>query len=531
MPSPIKASVSSHATIIDGYIKECPLDPGLQSVMDDRCLDLLAVKARAMQAVVADRMRPKYDRLGMKRLAWLFHVSERTMYEWWAAYQEGGADALRRHTENLGRKPKVSREVLEETRDKLLARNAQAEAAKNIEDAREDRDAKKAADAGAAGKGGGGKEEAAADAGAGAGAAADAGAGAGAAGAAWSAECIACLIAAGLAPAGEWYAGRDGTPRPGKRGWRQRRLPPRCKCGGECTMPSGRKRRDCKCEPGRQCRCACCEPLTLPPLGPPHARGCPALATSPPHSLTPKEFGAEIKRATGVEYSRSHLYDLLASLNLSPKAATAIHANRALRRNILRWQRRVRKRIDRLRARGYTVVAIDEAFLVYNTKKGKKHWSLVGKRVMQLYTGSHKRTAPHCAFAEDGRRLTRFFARANSYTFIEFLRQITAKFGRVAVIADQYSAHFSYVVKEFIKKNRKDHPERDIQMVRFPVGCPFLNVVEQCWSQLKRRVVVGEHHASFEDLRRAASKFMRTAQFDLSLEDYLYAKPPPDITS
>ena len=68
MPSPIKASVSSHAAIIDRYV-ECPLDPGLQSVMDDRCLDLLAVKARAMQVVVADRRSPKYDRLGMKRLA------------------------------------------------------------------------------------------------------------------------------------------------------------------------------------------------------------------------------------------------------------------------------------------------------------------------------------------------------------------------------------------------------------------------------------------------------------------------------
>ena len=156
------------------------------------------------------------------------------------------------------------------------------------------------------------------------------------AGAAGSAECIACLIAAGLAPAGEWHAGRDGAPRPGRRGWRQRRLPPRCKCG-ECTMPSGQKRRDCKCEPGRQCRCACCEPLTPPPLGPPHAMGCPALATSPPHSLTPKELGTGIKRATGVDYSRSHLYALLASLNLSPKTATAIHANRASRRNILRW--------------------------------------------------------------------------------------------------------------------------------------------------------------------------------------------------
>ena len=148
-------------------------------------------------------------------------------------------------------------------------------------------------------------------------------------------------------------------------------------------------------------------------------------------------------------------------------------------------------------------MAVDEAFLVHDAK-GKKHWPLVGKRVMQLYTGSHKRTAPHCAFAEDGRRLSRFFARANSYTFIEFPGQITAKFGRVAVIAGQCSAHFC-VVKEFVRKNRKDRPERDIQTVHFPVGRPFLNVVEQCWSQLKGRVVVGEHHASFEDLRRAAS--------------------------
>ena len=84
MPSPIRSSVSSHAAIIDGCI-ECPLDPGLQRVMGDRCLDLLAVKARAMQAAAADRMRPTYDRLGMKRLAWLFYVSERTVYDWWAA--------------------------------------------------------------------------------------------------------------------------------------------------------------------------------------------------------------------------------------------------------------------------------------------------------------------------------------------------------------------------------------------------------------------------------------------------------------
>ena len=99
-----------------------------------------------------------------------------------------------------------------------------------------------------------------------------------------------------------------------------------------------------------------------------------------------------------------------------------------------------------------------------------------------------------------------------------------------AVIADQYSAHYSHVVGEFIKKTGGSAPDRDIQMVRLPVGCPYLNVVEQCWNRLKRAVVVGEHHATFEDLRRAASRFMRTARFNLSRGDYLYAKPPPDIT-
>ena len=528
MASPIKAGGSSDCAIIDAYIEFRP-DTKLLDVLDNAGQDPLVVKTLALRAVAADRSLPKYRRLGMKRIAWLYNISVRVLYRWWGAYQKGGIDALMRPTENLGRPPKVSKVTLEEARDRLLARNAQAEAAKNIEGAREARESKKAggADAGGGGRGG---EKAGAE-GAGAGAAA-------------SAECLACLIAAGLAPAGEWYVGRDGIPRPGWRGWRQRpggaavvpeprqrqqQRPARCKCRGACTMPSGRKRLNCKCEPGKPCRCACCEPLGLPPLGPPHAKGCPALVTAPPHSLTPGEFGDEIEKATGVRYSKSHLYALLAALNLSPKTPTMTHANRASRRNVLRWQRRVRKRIDRLRKMGFAVVSIDEAFLMRDPRKGRKHWTFVGKRVAQLYTGSHKMAAPHCAYAEDGRRMTCFFARANSYTFIEFLKRVTAKFGKVAIIADQYSAHYSRVVREF-KKNRRDRPDRDIQMVRLPVGCLYLNVVEQCWNRLKRAVVAGEHHASFEDLRRATSKFMRTARFNFALEDYLYAKPPPDIT-
>lgn len=60
-----------------------------------------------------------------------YHVSERAQ-SLVAAYQKGGVDALRRPTENLCQPPKVNTATLEEARDKILARNAQAEASINI---------------------------------------------------------------------------------------------------------------------------------------------------------------------------------------------------------------------------------------------------------------------------------------------------------------------------------------------------------------------------------------------------------------
>lgn len=261
---------------------------------------------------------------------------------------------------------------------------------------------------------------------------------------------------------------------------------------------------------------------------PPSHRGCPALTTAPPHSITPEEFHKAIKK-TGEDYSKSQLYAIMAALCMSPKSVTTSHANRARRRDVRRWQRRMDKRIAGLRARGYTIVIMDESHLVYDARPGRKYWSLVGVRVRQVTTGSHKRAAVFGALADGGRSMFRIYAKADSYAFIAFLKELTARFGKVAVIADRYSAHNSHVVRECIKKNRKEHPDRDIQMVCLPAGCPFLNAVEKCWSQLKKAVVVGEYHASFEDLCTATEKFLKSMRFGYSIEQSLYTDPPPDM--
>lgn len=296
-------------------------------------------------------------------------------------------------------------------------------------------------------------------------------------------------------------------------------------------MTGGRKkkvRKDCKCAPGKPCKCPCCRPTKLPAPGPPRSPECPALCTSPPNALLPEEFGRAIEERTGASYSMGYLYVLLAALGLSPKSITMHHASRATRRTIQQWQRRTKKRLARLKRQGYAAVIIDEAFVVHNTYNGRKYWALVGRRIYNLYTGSHKTVAVQGGASEDGRQLFREYARADSYAFIDQLKEITAKWGKVAVIADKYSVHLSEEVKGFIRKNRAANNGTDIVMIYLPTGCPFLNAVEMCWNRLKREVVVGEHHASFDDLRRAISLFTRTTRFNCDMMATLLSSPPAD---
>lgn len=134
MASPVKDGGPAHGAVIDTLIEIEPA-ADLQDAMDERG-DMFDVKVRAVSVVRADRTLPKYGRLGMRRIAWLFHVTEKTLYEWCAAYESGGVDALRSKAGNLGREARVGAEVLAEARGALLARNAQAAATGNAKGAK-----------------------------------------------------------------------------------------------------------------------------------------------------------------------------------------------------------------------------------------------------------------------------------------------------------------------------------------------------------------------------------------------------------
>ena len=102
----------------------------------------------------------------------------------------------------------------------------------------------------------------------------------------------------------------------------------------------------------------------------------------------PGEFGEEIRKRTGVWYLRGRLHALMARAGLLPRTVTKTRVDRALRRNMLRWQARIDARLDRLRKNGHAVAAVGEAFPACDTAGGIKHWPLVGRRIPQPHAGS-----------------------------------------------------------------------------------------------------------------------------------------------
>ena len=75
---PIKAGRSStDCVIIDAYVEKYQANAELLAALGAVGQDSLVVKLLAVKAVDADRQRPKYRRLGMKRIAWFYNATER----------------------------------------------------------------------------------------------------------------------------------------------------------------------------------------------------------------------------------------------------------------------------------------------------------------------------------------------------------------------------------------------------------------------------------------------------------------------
>ncbi len=118
------------------------------------------------------------------------------------------------------------------------------------------------------------------------------------------------------------------------------------------------------------------------------------------------------------------------------------------------------------------------------------------------------------SLALDGRQLFRTYDRFNAPTFVVCLKELQKHFGKAVVITDRAPQHRSKLGKGFLPTNK------NIRIMYFPKGSPYLNAVEECWRRRKRRLLASEYYRTFSDMCRAVSTYYRTARFNLELIRY-----------
>ena len=88
----------------------------------------------------------------------------------------------------------------------------------------------------------------------------------------------------------------------------------------------------------------------------------------------------------------------------------------------------------------------------------------------------------------------------NQDTFLDYLKQIKKRLGRVILFTDRAVQHRSKKVLEYLQENRDS-----LRIIYLPKGSPQFNAVEECWRQGKYDLLVSIYYPKFTDSKSTIS--------------------------
>lgn len=144
-------------------------------------------------------------------------------------------------------------------------------------------------------------------------------------------------------------------------------------------------------------------------------------------------------------------------------------------------------------------------------------WTADRVRPIVTMTGSHQRTCVFGTLCMDGRQFFRQYESFNQYTFLDYLKQVQKKFGKLILFIDRARQHHrSTMVKEYMKQSNDI-----LKVIYFPKASPEFNAIEECWRQGKYDLLVSKYYPRFEDFRCVIADYYRTSRFKLDITKYL----------
>ncbi|MGH9999721.1 MAG: transposase [Nitrososphaeraceae archaeon] len=181
-------------------------------------------------------------------------------------------------------------------------------------------------------------------------------------------------------------------------------------------------------------------------------------------------------------------------------------------------QKEIQKRVKQILASlksDWTVLVQDESIFVHDYIVRRKKWISSDKRPIITVTGSRKKTIVFGCLSLDGKQLFKQYDEFNSKTFVDYLKQVQKRFGKIVIFVDRATPHCSKITTRFLDSNKDT-----IRLEYFPVGSPEFNAVEECWRQGKYHIL-STYYSLFNFLKDTISYYYRTTRFNLNIVKYL----------
>ena len=220
-----------------------------------------------------------------------------------------------------------------------------------------------------------------------------------------------------------------------------------------------------------------------------------------------------IEKETGVRYCQGYGGILLRKRGYSLKVAVKQYAGRAPLVEIEKFQRNMRRRIERYQKKGMPVLVQDETIFVADASPGRVY-TPPGIRAVCHVSGTHDRTIVYGVLGLDGEQIFRQYGKFNGDTFAEYLKEVKKEFGRALMIVDRAPQHRAGIVGRTLREIT------GIRLAFLPAASPELSAVEECWRQSKRDLL-RVSYVTMGRLRQTIDEYFASKTFGLDILRYL----------
>lgn len=235
------------------------------------------------------------------------------------------------------------------------------------------------------------------------------------------------------------------------------------------------------------------------------------------NNLTPRILRDVIYKMFKKRYTLCQMRRIMKSLGITCKRSTVKLNSQPSPKKIMEWQAGKKRKVSRLKKKGFVTVIQDETICDITGKDGKKLWTFQGERPVRRTDGKKEYAVVYGATGEDGRRLTHIYDKFNGKTFFKYLQALIRMWGRVHLFMDNAPQHKTKKVLKFLKEHSDE-----IVVSFLPVATPELSSIEGDWKDCKYEVLVAKSYGTVEELKDALRKYFYRLPVTRDIYAYLW---------